>query len=128
MLRAVEIFLKKKEIVPLLLLCVIPCWIMIGCVHDKWDDEAEDEEEVKAAKEEERIATYKTLLQEYKKHIVPGEEQASFDVEEKTYKELEKEYRRFALTQHPDKGGDEEKFKAGKEAWEKLKEKLQEDG
>ena len=49
---------------------------------------------------------------------------ASFNIENVTYKEIEKEYKRFSLKCHPDKGGDAEIFKAGNETWTDLKNKL----
>lgn len=42
-----------------------------------------------------------------------------------TLEELKKEYRRFCLENHPDKGGDEEMFKLGKNKYEERKEALQ---
>lgn len=116
-------FSKKK--LALFLLCLASCWMIIGCTHDKLSDEAEAEDPYV------RIETYRRLIQEYEKYIVLplAQAEASFNVEEKTYKELKNKYlQKFSLTYHPDKGGDAEKFKAGKEAWEALENKLISDG
>jgi hypothetical protein len=116
-LQALKTFLKKKLV--LLLLCIGPCWIMIGCTYDKLSDEAE--------KESPHI-TYRRLMQACKEHAVHEDRKASFEIEKITYKAMHEEYEKFLRWQNPDCGGKDAELTIGKKAWEDLETKLISDG
>ena len=71
-----------------------------------------------------RIEVYKTLIQACKERMVLENRRAEFNIENVTYKQIATEFRKFSLVQHPDKGGNEEIFKAGNGTWTDLKKEL----
>jgi hypothetical protein len=117
-LQAIKAVLKKK--IALLLLCIVPYCIMVGCMHDKLSDEEEEDNPYV------RAETCRRLIQACKENMVLEERRASFDITKTTYKNLDREYKKFSLKAHPDKKGvsNSEKFAVGAGAWQNLNDKL----
>ncbi len=117
-MQAIKTVLKKK--LALLLLCIVPCWMMIGCTHDKLGDEAENLHT--------RIETYGKLIQACKKDMALEKKKASFEIRKITYKAMHEEYEAFLERERPECGGDDAKRTIGIKAWEDLETNLINDG
>ena len=127
-MQVIKTFLKRN-LVPLLR-CIVLYWTVTGCVHDIMEEKPytylytppKTPPRDLHTLVDKRIGVYKTQIQACKKHLSLKKE-----AEELFYADIRVAHREFSKNNHPDGGGDEEKFKKGGGAWDNLNKTLDED-
>ena len=127
-LHVVKTFLKRN-LIPLLR-CTVLCWVVTGCGHGIMEESPytyfytppKTPPRDLHTLVDKRIGAYKTLIKACKEAM-----EFTMNVEDVTYAQIRKAYLKFALNNHPDKGGDEKIFQNGGGAWKALNDKLKND-